>query len=807
MSYLEHFRNSPAAFLEAVEAGVVVHGPRTEVLYANPKALKLLRLTAEQILGRTAADPDWYFVDADRRRLAPEDRPVSRVLRDDKAVRDQIVGMVDRDGARTTWANISAYPEHDAAGRIVHVIATFVDVTDQIHAGLLRDAQLAIASRAAALSEEELLQLVLHWCEKLTGSTASFFHFVNDDQETIELVTWSKRTLEQFCQVKGLARHYPIGRAGIWADAFRTQQPVIVNDYAAAEHVRGLPEGHARLERFACLPLLDGGKVRVLLGVGNKPYAYTGEDVQDLKILTDQVWRIVSQKRTEAKAHELAQAVEQTRAAIVITDTEGVIQYVNPAFGEHTGYEWDDVAGQKPSLLKSGENDERLYADLWRSITAGRTWTGRLHNRRKDSSLYWSGIVVSPLRGKGGEIRGYLGVSEDITDQVDLEQQLRHAQKMDVLGQLTGGIAHDFNNYLAIISGNLQLLDERLKESDSGRDLRDLIADALWSAERSAELTSGLLTFSRRQTLNPAATDINAVVGGMFPLLKRTLGSAIAMESDLSGDLPQAMVDRGQLETALVNLVVNGRDAMPDGGRLGIVTDCVRLGPADLPADRRPAPGEYVMLAVTDTGSGMPPAVREHVFEPFFTTKGPGKGSGLGLSLVYGFARQTGGSVDVQTEVGCGTTVTLYLPKAVADAAALRQTPAAAMTHPLGTEVILVVEDDDRARRVAVNILRREGYRVVEAGTAADALHLVDHEPRIDLMFTDVVLSAGMGGRALANVVRTRRPGTRVLLTSGYGQFAADETRRPDGLRLLAKPYHRGELARVIREVLDQPAA
>jgi GAF domain/PAS fold len=271
----------PFTLADVLEAGIVVHAADTAIWYANPKALELLRLTTDQALGKVALDPYWQFLDGQGRPMPVEDYPVNRVISGKAAIRDQIVGVVNRSGGRTTWVNVCAYPEYDGAKNVANVVVTFVDVTARIRSERLRKAQLDIAMQSNELDEERLLQLVLSWCEEITGSTVSFFHFVNDDQETIELVTWSERTLHEYCHVEGLNRHYPISQAGIWAEASRTKQPVVVNDYAQATNKRGLPDGHASLQRFISMPLLEGDMVRVLLGVGNKAYAYADDDVQD----------------------------------------------------------------------------------------------------------------------------------------------------------------------------------------------------------------------------------------------------------------------------------------------------------------------------------------------------------------------------------------------------------------------------------------------------------------------------------------------------------------------------------------------
>ncbi|MGB7949146.1 MAG: PAS domain S-box protein, partial [Candidatus Binatia bacterium] len=369
---------------------------------------------------------------------------------------------------------------------------------------------------------------------------------------------------------------------------------------------------------------------------------------------------VTAHRRAEGELRKLFQAIEQSPASVVITDVNGRIEYVNPKFTETTGYTYAEAAGKNPGILKSGHTDSSEYKQLWDTISSGNVWRGEFHNKKKNGELFWELASIAPVRDVRGKVTHYVAVKEDITDRKATEQRLRQAQKMEVVGQLTGGIAHDFNNLLAIILGNLQLLEEN---QNLDQESRDLVSDAVWSAERAAELTHRLLAFARRQRLTPEVTDLNHVVGEMTVLLRRTMGDAISIREELAPGLWTAMVDRGQLENALLNLVVNARDAMPRGGVLTIVTGNAPLRGEVSGEAPELAPGDYVMLAVRDTGTGMPPDVVSRIFEPFFTTKEFGKGSGLGLSMVYGWVRQSGGHVLVNSEVDHGTMIRLYLPR------------------------------------------------------------------------------------------------------------------------------------------------
>jgi PAS domain S-box-containing protein len=510
---------------------------------------------------------------------------------------------------------------------------------------------------------------------------------------------------------------------------------------------------------------------------------------------------VSAQKRAERDIRKLFQAIEQSPASVVITDVEGRIEYVNPKFVESTGYTYAEVVGKNPRVLKSGETDPEEYSQLWQTISSGNVWRGEFHNRRKNGNLFWELASIAPVRDGSGKITHYVAVKEDITERKETEERLRHAQKMEVIGQFTGGIAHDFNNLLAIILGNLQLLEESVAPDS---EARELIADAIWSAERGAELTHRLLAFARRQQLNPRVTDLNHVVSEMTELMRRTLGATIQVRDVRAPGLWKTMIDRSQLENALLNLVVNARDAMPDGGVLTIATENAILEEGDVTDVQNFSPGEYAMLAVGDTGTGMPPEVLDRIFEPFFTTKKFGEGSGLGLSMIYGFVRQSGGYVTVDSEVGRGTTVKLYLPRASSSGGQAAKAAPLATRKTGGSEVILVVENDERVRRTAVNLLRKQGYEVLEASTGGEALRLVDTLRHLDLLFTDVSLPDGMKGTDLAKEVRNRRPETRILFTSGYAETAmARDGSAENGTFLLLKPYRKGELADKVRDILD----
>ena len=498
-----------------------------------------------------------------------------------------------------------------------------------------------------------------------------------------------------------------------------------------------------------------------------------------------------------------------TDYAIFMLDPEGRVSNWNPGAARIKGYTTEEIIGQhfsrfyteedraagRPALgLATAAREGRFEAEGWRV--------------RKDGSRLWASVVIEAIRDPSGRLLGFAKITRDMTERLMQQEMLEQAraaltqsQKMEAIGQLTGGVAHDFNNLLTAVLGNLELLG-RQTECQSGTPQR-LIANARRAVERGAGLTRQLLAFSRRQALAPAPTEVNRLVAGMSDLLRRTLGEAIAVESVLGGGLWPAFVDQNQLESALLNLAVNARDAMPEGGKLTIETANTYLD-EDYAASRSDVtPGQHVMIAVTDTGTGMSPEIRARVFEPFYTTKSADQGTGLGLSQVYGFVKQSGGHVAIYSEPGQGTTVKLYLPRHIGGGTfepSPERQPALASGQG---ETVLIVEDDEGVRQYASAALRQLGYNVYEAADGPSALRILESQTDITLLFSDVVLP-GMNGRVLAQEARRRRPDLKVLFTTGYSRNAIVHGGFLDpGVQLLPKPFTIDSLARKLRQMLD----
>ncbi len=486
--------------------------------------------------------------------------------------------------------------------------------------------------------------------------------------------------------------------------------------------------------------------------------------------------------------------------AIFMLDAEGYITSWNAGAQRIKGYRAEEIIGQHFSRFYT-EEDQRngVPQRVLQSAARLGKFEGEGWRVRKDGSRFWANALLDAIVGPDGEVIGFAKVTRDLTEKRNIEAQLRQSQKMEAIGQLTGGIAHDFNNLLQVVIGSLEGLQRRagnLLLTPQGADMQRFIDNALRGADRAANLTRRLLAFSRRQTLDAKPTDVGKLVAGMSDLLRRTLGEGISIHAVNASDLWRVSVDANQLESALLNLAVNARDAMPSGGKLTIETANCRLDQAYTARFEGLEPGQFVMIAVSDTGMGMSREIIERAFEPFFTTKEVGHGTGLGLSQVYGFVKQSGGHVRVYSEVNEGTTVKLYLPRLASDVAEHERVEHRPAPQSRGGETILVVEDDENVRTATNDMLAELGYRVVMAADGASALLLIGEHPEIKLLFTDVGLPGGMNGKQLADAARATRPDLHVLFTTGYARNAIVHQGRLDpGIHLLSKPFTFAELA------------
>ncbi len=512
-------------------------------------------------------------------------------------------------------------------------------------------------------------------------------------------------------------------------------------------------------------------------------------------------WRAVERllKEKETQFETVFNAVPEV---LVITDTEHMIVACNPAFervfrASPTAF----IGREKRALYDSEEEYDRQWARVTASAPAAPSHPAVLSFRRGDGEIFPGETVVGQLREADGDVLGYLALIRDVSEEQRREEALRQAQKMEAIGQLTGGIAHDFNNLLTVIKGNLEMLEAAV--ADEGH--RELIAEAREAADMGASLTARMLAFARRQPLNPQPVDMNELVVSLADLLRRSLGERVQLSTSLEPRLPPVLVDPAQLQNAVLNLALNARDAMPEGGGLTIETTALAAPDAGLRSVDPSATGGWVALTVSDTGRGIAPEIRARLFDPYVTTKAAGRGGGLGLSMVFGFVTQSGGRIAVESEPRRGATFTIYLPQATAREAerAASEPSSEPSVVPGGGETILLVEDNAAVRRLTTRQLEGLGYRVVEASDAAGALMLMEQGTDFDLLLTDIVMPGKLDGLSLADAVRRRRPSARLLLTSGYvhPERVEGSSWLPD-VELLRKPSALADLAAAVRRAL-----
>ena len=534
-----------------------------------------------------------------------------------------------------------------------------------------------------------------------------------------------------------------------------------------------------------------------------------------LGAMVDLTTRRMAERAAERNAALLQSVTTHSNDAILITEAEPIeppgprILYANPAFTAMTGYSAEEVISRNPRILQGPRTDRRELDRLRRALKAWETVRVELVNYTKDGTEFDVEIDISPVADSSGFFTHWIAIQRNVTARRTQEAALRQAQKMEAVGQLTTGIAHDFNNLLTGISGSLELMRTRIGQGRTA-DLDRYIEAATASAHRAAALTHRLLAFSRRQALQPKPTDIKQLVQGMELALAQAAGPKIRIDAKLADDPWTILCDPTQLENALLNLVANARDAMPGGGHILVeaANAVLHRHPGAASLGNVP-PGEYMALAITDTGAGMAPEVIARAFDPFFTTKPLGAGTGLGLSMIDGFVQQSGGHVRLRSEEGRGTTATVYLPRHLGAQAGQAAGPLAARP-PNGpaSAIVLVVEDEAAVRMIVLDALSDLGYTVLEAADARSGLHILESSARIDLLLTDIGLPGGMNGHQLAMAARLRRPSLKVLFITGYAGSAEEgDERMEQGMEVVAKPFEvSGLVARIQAMVGDRPS-
>jgi len=721
-----------------------------------------------------------------------------------------------RDGSTRNLEVIES-PVFDGGGNVVCVEGMAYDITERKAAerqlrrreGVLRAVAYAANSFVHANDWEEHIYSVLERLgEAMEASRVYVFHNAEDPDSPLaaslahEWPADGSRTAAGRRQLQDL----PYDESG-----FSRWRTLLARGDSVFGLVRDLPKAERTILMsqdilsVAAVPIFAGSEWWGFIGFGDceRERLWTEGDIDVLKAAAGTLGTALKRRDEEAARRRMAEAVENAAEAVMVTDPDGVIQYVNPAFETITGYTRAEAVGSRPSILQSGRHDRSFYERMWHTIRQGHVWRGSLTDTRKDGQTIEVESTISPIHGSSGEIVSYVAVQRDITQELMLENQLRQSQKMEAVGKLAGGVAHDFNNLLMVILNSAQFIKDDL---DADIPSQGDLADILDAATRASALTRQLLAFSRRQPLVPKTADLNTIVLGLQRMLARLIGEDVRLHIDVHPDQLLARVDVSQVEQVIFNLVVNARDAMPRGGDLTISAAPTRLDEHDQKLFREITdlrPGPYVTIKVSDTGEGMDENTLAHMFEPFFTTKGPGNGTGLGLSTVYGITRQHGGHVAVQSQPGKGTAVTVYLPE-LSQQASPKAANNMRSAIPTGTETVLVTEDDEPVRNVGVRMLRKLGYTVLEADSPECALRIArDHAGDIHLLFTDVVMP-DMDGITLANELQVIRPGLKVLYASGYPAGLIEQHSFVAGRDvLLRKPFNLDEIAVGMRRVLD----
>jgi two-component system, cell cycle sensor histidine kinase and response regulator CckA len=745
----ERYKN----LLETTDTGYVILDAEGRVCGANREYVRLTgHSDLTEIIGKSVTD---WTAPHDRERNEAE---VAKCLKQG-FVRNLEIDYLNRLG-RIVPVEINATVVR--SGQVMHILTLCRDITERRQAEQEREHSVSLLRAALESTADGIL--------------------VVDSQGKI--VTFN----EQFTQLWRIPEPVLASRSDQQALTFVLDQlkhPELFLDKVRELYAR--PEA----DSFDVLEFKDGR----IFERFSRPQRIDGRPVGRVWSFRD----VTERKQKEAELNRLMTAIEQTPESIVITDTEGRILYVNPAFEQITGYPRAEAIGQNPRVLKSDRHDNFFYRELWAKISAGEVWRGRFINKKKNGTFYSEDAVIAPVRNEKNVVTHYIAIKRDITRELELEDQNRQSQKIDSIGRLAGGVAHDFNNILTTILGNAELA---LMQLPTDAPLRSNLESIQEGAERGANLTRQLLAFARRQVIEPRLVKLNDLIVNLNKMLQRLIGEDITLITEAAPDLAPIKADPGQIEQVLLNLAVNARDAMPEGGTLTICTANVTLD-KDYATRHLITPGDYVMIRVTDTGVGMTDEAKQHIFEPFFTTKIKNKGTGLGLATCFGIIQQSNGHIHFDSQVGQGTEFRIYLPP-VRGEEDVTTVPEAPTPLPQGSETVLLAEDEPSLRQLMGRVLRMQGYNILEAADGNEALALAQaNGPKIQLLVTDVIMP-GLSGKMLAEWLTQVNPRVKILFISGYINNAAVRgAMAKAGTLFLQKPFNPQDLAKKVRAALD----
>jgi len=749
----ESLRKSEAQFRSLVEhlpAGVIVHDGDSRILLSNPEAARLLGLSREELHGKAAADPAWHFCDEEGAPMPLESYPFNRVLATGQLVEMLVLG-IKRADAPVTWVLVNAYPEFADSGELRQVVATFVDISERKRAG-----------DAVQESEEKFRKLF---------SASRDAILLRDEQAYLDcnqaaLDMFGCATKEEFCSRKVGEFSAPSQWAG------RDSAVVVHQLFEAALH-GGLDPFEWMLQRADGTPFPAEVSLSPL-------------ELHDRPVIQAVVRDISWRKASEQRLRQLSRAVEQSPISVVITDTEGNIEYVNPKFTAVTGYTFREAIGRNPHILKSGETPPEAYKTLWDTITSGREWRGEFHNKKKNGELFWEAASICPIIDESGEITHFLAVKEDITERKQMEEKFLRSQRMESIGALAGGMAHDLNNILAPIMMSASLL----RESNSEDTREHLLVGIEEAAQRGANIVNQVLTFARGVKGVRTVLSVQSLAAQVGQIVKEAFPKSITFSLSLSDTLWNITGDPTQLHQVLLNLCMNARDAMLKGGTLSFTAENCEVDSTFAFMAPEAKPGRYVKFVVSDSGEGIPKEILHRIFEPFFTTKELGKGTGLGLSTAIGIIRSHGGFVTVTSAPAQGTTFHVFLP-ATTDAVVQPPTETEATVSCGHGETILIVDDEPEILQVIGTVLEQNGWKTVSATDGVEGLATyLQHSADIKVVLTDMMMP-NMDGTGLIRAIRSLNAEIPIVIASGFSsEENLDEYQALGGIDFLKKPFN-----------------
>ena len=759
------------------------------IITGNDALAKQIKKNIDELLRINALD------------LLPPEIAKERKKKLDEAVRTKKAVRWE-DGTIKRWWDNSIYPITDCNGKVTSLAVFSVDITKRKQAELVREVMLNIANAVfITKNTSELYKTIHDEINKLINAKNFFVGLYNEEENTITMA-YIVDEKDDFTGIKISVEKTLSAQVILHKKAmlFKRQDMVELDRKGLTGSGYGTPS-----MSWLGVPLLDDNDK--IIGVTviqdyTVDNAFNNSDLALMEFVSKQISMSIMKKQNEEKIHILSQSIEQSPTIIMITDTEGYIEYVNPRFTEITGFYYNEAVGKKPNILKSGETPDNVYKELWKTITSGNDWKGEFHNKKKNGDFYWEFTHITPIKNEEGNITHYLAIKEDVSEQKKLQQQLIQSQRMEAIGTLAGGIAHDFNNLLTVIKGFSEIA--LLKTTDTAPIHKD-IQSILSASNRAEKLTKQILAFSRKQIYQPKIISINNIIKELQRMIHRLIDEDITVELNLYDDLPMIKADPSQIEQILMNLIINARDAINHVNnfkgqkKIIIRSHKLSLSEEDIKDIEIPENNRYILFSVTDNGTGIADEIKQYVFDPFFTTKETGKGTGLGLATVYGIVKQNNGFIRFNSELGKGSEFIIYWPATNEEIQqkTIINSPDSKLN---GNETILLVEDDENLLQFAKTVLFEFGYNVITATNGKKALEIIENNNRIQLIITDFMMP-DINGRELSNKVRAMKPEINIIVTSGY---EPDQISEEDNINFLQKPFSVNQLLSKVREILDK---